>query len=102
MTLQIDSTKAVIFVAGCVVMYFVFKYTRRSHPGPVTSGDLVGSIAAGATAMAVLAFLMVPQARTEPDEFPAPMSTSTSMPTSGSGSAPASSSTPTPAPPTAK
>ncbi|MER7679387.1 hypothetical protein [Streptomyces sp. NPDC096934] len=100
MTLQIDSTKAVIFVAGCVVTYFVFKYTRRSHPGPATSGDLVGSIAAGATAMAVLAFLVVPQARTEPDEFPAPVSTSTS--TSGSGSVPASSLTPTPVPPSAK
>lgn len=36
MTLQIDSTKGLIFVAGCVVMYFVFKYTRRSHPGPAS------------------------------------------------------------------
>ncbi|MET9484516.1 hypothetical protein [Streptomyces sp. NPDC006638] len=77
MTLQIDPTKAMILVAGCLVTYFVFKYTRRSHPGPVRSGDLVGSIMAGAAVIAMLAFLLVPEAKAE-DDVPAPTVTPTS------------------------
>ena len=78
MTVQIDTTKALILIFGCLVMYFVFKYTRHSHPGPIRAGDLVGSITAGATVIAVLAFLMGPEAKT-PDDVPAPAPTSSPL-----------------------
>lgn len=70
MTVQIEASKALIFAAGCLAAYFVFKYTRRSGPGRY--GDLVGAIAAGAAVIAVLAFLVVPQEAVGDVPVPAP------------------------------
>ncbi|MFJ4126553.1 hypothetical protein ACIP3U_35285 [[Kitasatospora] papulosa] len=58
MTVQIDALNAVVFVAGCVVAYFVYKHTRKSHPGPVKTGDPGMAIGAGLSVILALGFLL--------------------------------------------
>ncbi|MFD4757191.1 hypothetical protein [Streptomyces sp. NPDC058426] len=57
MTVQIDALNALIFMAGCVVAYFVYKHTRRSHSGPVKTGDVGVAIATGLSVILALGFL---------------------------------------------
>ncbi|UUU37457.1 hypothetical protein [Streptomyces sp. NBC_00162] len=66
MTVHIPSVGAAAFVMSALVAYFVFKASRRTHPGPPGAGDLVGAITAGAAVFAVLYTLLGTSVTTEP------------------------------------
>ncbi|MFF3625440.1 hypothetical protein [Streptomyces sp. NPDC002467] len=59
MTIQIAPLAALLIVVGHAVGYSVFKYTARAH-GAAGRGDLVASIASGATVATLLALLLTP------------------------------------------
>ncbi|MDV9186814.1 hypothetical protein R6L23_00935 [Streptomyces sp. SR27] len=59
MTIQIAPLAALLIVLGYAVGYSVFKYTARTH-GAAGRGDLVASIASGATVATLLALLLAP------------------------------------------
>ncbi|MGW2090005.1 hypothetical protein [Streptomyces sp. NPDC001880] len=59
MTIQIAPLAALLIVVGYVVGLAVFKYTARAH-GASGRGDLVASIASGATVATLLALLLNP------------------------------------------
>ncbi|MCY0954154.1 hypothetical protein [Streptomyces sp. H27-S2] len=58
MTVHISPMGSVAFVMSVLVTYFVFKASRQRHLGPPSTGDLVGSIAAGAAVFTVLYMLL--------------------------------------------
>lgn len=59
MTIQIAPLAALLIVVGVTVGISVFKYTARAH-GAAGRGDLVASIASGATVATLLALLLTP------------------------------------------
>lgn len=59
MTIQIAPLAALLIVVGVTVGLSVFKYTGRA-PDAAGRGDLVASIASGATVATLLALLLTP------------------------------------------
>ncbi|MFD3329616.1 hypothetical protein [Streptomyces sp. NPDC058701] len=72
MTVHIPFAGAAAFVMSALVAYFVFKASRRTHPGPPGAGDLVGSITAGAAVFAVLYTLLSTNLAAGPTEEAGP------------------------------